>query len=58
MYWEQLEKKTQGTGQPNVNAVSLGNLVIPFPSVEEQHRIVAKVDEVMEYLDELEKIII
>ncbi len=57
LYWEQLKKKTQGTGQPNVNAVSLGNLIIPLPSVAEQQRIVQKVDEIMAYLDELEKTI-
>lgn len=55
LYWEQLQKKTQGTGQLNVNAVSLGNLVIPLPSVAEQQRIVQKVDELFEIVDELAK---
>lgn len=58
LYWEQLKKKTQGTGQPNVNAVSLGDLVIPLPSIAEQLRIVAKVDEIMSYLDEVEETIL
>ncbi|MGU8834222.1 restriction endonuclease subunit S [Clostridium perfringens] len=54
-YWEQLRQKSQGTGQPNVNAVSLSNLVMPLPPLEEQERIVAKVDAIMNYLDILEK---
>lgn len=54
-YWEQLRQKSQGTGQPNVNAVSLSNLVMPLPPLEEQERIVAKVDAIMNYLDRLEK---
>lgn len=54
-YWEQLANKTQGTGQPNVNAVSLSNLIVPIPTLEEQKRIVEKVDELMKYFDTLEK---
>ena len=54
-YWNQLKKKSQGTGQPNVNAVSLSNLVITLPPLEEQKRIVAKVDLMMDYLDALQQ---
>jgi type I restriction enzyme S subunit len=55
LYWEQLIRKSKGTGQPNVNAVSLSNLVIPLPPLNEQKRIVEKVDQLMALCDELEK---
>lgn len=43
-YWNQLIAKSSGTGQPNVNGVSLSNLYIPIPPLEEQERIVEKLD--------------
>ena len=43
-----------GTGQPNVNATSLKSLIIPLPPLNEQHRIVTKVDALMKLCDELE----
>ena len=54
LYWRQLQEKSKGTGQANVNAVSLSNLIIPLPPLEEQKRIVAKVDELFELIDELD----
>ena len=38
LYWRQLISKSQGTGQPNVNSVSLSELVMPLPSINEQER--------------------
>ena len=46
-YWAQLESSSRGTGQPNVNAKSLGLLKIPLPPLEEQKRIVEKLDKLM-----------
>lgn len=54
LYWQQLIDRTAGTGQPNVNATSLGTLLIPVPPLAEQKRIVARVDELMGLLDRLE----
>ena len=54
LYWTQLYNKTSGTGQPNVNATSLKTLIFPLPPIEEQKRIVAKVDEFTALCDELE----
>jgi len=53
LYWQQLYKNSMGTGQPNVNATALKRLVFPLPPLAEQHRIVAKVDELMALCDTL-----
>ncbi|UJF20711.1 restriction endonuclease subunit S [Shewanella sp. OMA3-2] len=54
LYWRQLYDNAAGTGQPNVNATALKSLLFPIPPKEEQHRIVAKVDELMLLCDALE----
>ena len=43
-YWKQVSDKSMGTGQPNINGVSLGNLVIPLPPASEQKRINNKIN--------------
>ena len=42
------------TGQANVNGTALKNMLVPVPPLAEQHRIVAKVDELMAVCDRLE----
>jgi type I restriction enzyme S subunit len=42
------------TGQANVNGTVLKNMLIPLPPLPEQHRIVAKVEELMALCDRLE----
>ncbi len=49
-YWEQIAEATQGTGQQNVNAKNLSNLLVPISPLAEQSRIVAKLDELMPLL--------
>jgi type I restriction enzyme S subunit len=44
----------QQCGQANVNGSKLRNMMIPFPPLAEQHRIVAKVDQLMAVCDRLE----
>jgi type I restriction enzyme S subunit len=41
-------------GLKNVNATELARLSLPLPPLAEQHRIVAKVDELMALCDRLE----
>lgn len=53
LYWRQLYAKSMGTGQPNVNGEALKGLVVPVPPLNEQHRIVAKVDELITLCDQL-----
>jgi type I restriction enzyme, S subunit len=54
VYWRQLVEGTRGGAQPNVNGRALSSLLLPIPPVAEQHRIVAKVDELMALCDRLE----
>jgi len=44
-----------GTAQPNLSAADLAKFLVPIPSILEQHRIVAKVDELMLLCDQLEQ---
>ena len=44
LYWKQIRDQSKGTGQPNVNGVSLSKLIFPLPPLAEQERIVAKLD--------------
>jgi type I restriction enzyme, S subunit len=44
----------QQCGQANVNGTKLRNMVLPIPPAAEQHRIVAKIDELLAICDRLE----
>ncbi|MBF0408757.1 MAG: restriction endonuclease subunit S [Candidatus Riflebacteria bacterium] len=56
LYWRQLYAKCSGTGQPNVNGTSLSTLLLSLPPLAEQHRIVAKIDQLMALCDTLESL--
>ncbi len=51
---EELVKKSTGTTFKAVASTSIKNFLIPLPPLEEQKRIVAKVDELFELIDELD----
>jgi type I restriction enzyme, S subunit len=53
LYWMQLNEKSQGTGQPNVNAKALKDLLLPLPPLSEQHRVVEKIEEILPEIESL-----
>ncbi len=48
------DEAKQAIGQASINQSQVSNLIFPLPPLEEQKRIVARVDELMAILDELE----
>lgn len=46
LYWRQVSYKSFGTGQPNINGISLGNLFIPIPPIDEQNKIIKKINSI------------
>ena len=51
LYWEQLRDGCIATAQPNCNGKTLGKMQIPLPPLNEQSRIVAKIEELFTELD-------
>ncbi|MEP7729493.1 restriction endonuclease subunit S [Marinomonas primoryensis] len=49
----ELREHAAGGAQPNLNVGKIANTVVPLPPLEEQHRIVTKVDELMAICDQL-----
>lgn len=51
---EQFHAASEGGAQPNISKVKIIGTPFPLPPLAEQHRIVAKVDELMAHCDRLE----
>lgn len=51
--YEEIRSNAAGGAQPNLNVSKITSTVIPLPPLEEQRRIVTKVDELMKVCDEL-----
>ena len=47
LYWDQLRNGTIATAQPNCNGKTLSKMILPLPPLEEQNRIVAKLEEIL-----------
>lgn len=56
LYWNQITDKQTGAGQPNVNGTKLGQLHIIYPSLNDQQKIVAQLDELQAETKKLEAI--
>jgi type I restriction enzyme S subunit len=52
---DEIEKYAPATAQKNINLGILNSLLIPLPPLSEINRIVAKLDELMQYCDGLEE---
>ena len=52
---EELVKKSTGTTFKAVASTAIKEFLIPLPPLQEQKRIVAKVDLIMNYLDKLQQ---
>jgi len=51
MYWLQIYEGQIGIGQPNINSSKLSKLFLPLSPLNEQNRIVVKIDELFTRLD-------
>ena len=53
LYWSQLRNGTIATAQPNCNGKTLANMMLPIPPLDEQKRIVEKIEELMTFCEKL-----
>ncbi|WP_017295201.1 restriction endonuclease subunit S [Geminocystis herdmanii] len=53
--YDEIRSLAEGGAQPNLNIGKIKNIPIPLPPLEEQKRIVEKVDKMMKLCDELEE---
>ncbi|GAB7563285.1 hypothetical protein LG202_13240 [Methylobacillus methanolivorans] len=52
----EINKYRKGVGISNMSSKALASIAFPLPPTSEQHRIIAKIDELMARCDELEKL--
>lgn len=53
LYWDQLKNGTIATAQPNCNGKTLSKMILPLPPLEEQYRIVARLESILPYCEKL-----
>lgn len=52
--FEQLTKHLKSTAQPSISITALRETIVPFPPLEEQKRIVAKISRLFDQIDKIE----
>ena len=53
-FWNAIQNNLRGIAYKGLNLGTLRDFLIPLPPLAEQHRIVAKIDELMTLCDQLE----
>lgn len=55
--YEEIRSLAEGAAQPNLNVGKIKEALVPLPPLEEQHRIVTKINQLMAHCDKLEQLI-
>lgn len=53
--YEEIRLLAEGAAQPNLNVGKIKETLVPLPPLPEQHRIVAKIDQLMALCDTLDQ---